>query len=135
MSVLKKHFDPKPLVIAERFQFHKRAQNIGESTTDYVGELRRFTIHCQYDTHLEEALSDRLVCGIRDERTHKKLLVIDKLTLARAIEIAQGEEAVNKNAEALKAKETTVMHLPIHVTDVEIHPMNKPNVGSKCRLP
>ena len=90
VSVLKKHFDPKPLVIVERFQFHQHAQNIGESIADYVAELRRFTVHCQYGTHLKEALRDRLVCGIRNERTWKKLLVIDKLTLTRAVEIAQG---------------------------------------------
>ena len=74
VSVLKKHFDPKPLVTAERFQFHQRAQNIGESIADYVAELGCSpTIHCQYGTHLEEALRDRLVCGIHDERTWKKL--------------------------------------------------------------
>ena len=57
---------------------------------------------------LEEALKDRLLSGMHDECTWEKLLVIDKLTLARAIEIAQGEEAVNKNTEALKTMETTL---------------------------
>ena len=89
-SFRKKHYDPKPLVIAERFQFHQHAQNIGESIADYVAELRQFTIHCQYGIHLEEVLRDRLVCGTCDESTRKKLLVVDKLTLAQAIEIAQG---------------------------------------------
>ena len=46
--------------------------------------------------------------GIHDECTWEKLLVIDKLTLAQAIEIAQREEAVSRNAEALKEKETTI---------------------------
>ena len=69
VSVLKKHFDPKPLVIAEKFQFHQQAQNICEFIADNVAELRWFTIHCQYGTHLEEAFKDCLVYGIRDERT------------------------------------------------------------------
>ena len=30
IAVLKKHFDPKPAVIAERFKFHKRDQLPGE---------------------------------------------------------------------------------------------------------
>ena len=71
VSVLKQLFNPKPLVIAERFQFHQHAQNIGESTEEYVAEFRRFTIHCQYGTHLEEALRDDLVCSICDEHTQK----------------------------------------------------------------
>ena len=34
------HFDPKPLVIAERFHFHKRAQASDESISNYVAKLR-----------------------------------------------------------------------------------------------
>ena len=41
-------------------------------------------------------------------RTQKKLLVIDNLTLAKAVEVAQGDEAADQNAEALKGKETTL---------------------------
>ena len=63
VDVLKRHFEPKPLVIAERFHFHKRAQAVGESIAEYMAELRRLTTHCNYRDHLEEALRDRLVCG------------------------------------------------------------------------
>ena len=52
VSVLKNNFNPKSLVIEERFQFHQHAENIGESIADYLAELRQFTIHCQYGTHL-----------------------------------------------------------------------------------
>ena len=31
VAALKGHFEPKPLVIAERFHFHRRAQAEGES--------------------------------------------------------------------------------------------------------
>ena len=48
------------------------------------------------------------MCRICDIFTQKKLLVIDKLILDQAIEIRQGQEVVNKNAETLKAKEITV---------------------------
>ena len=108
VGVLKKHFEPKPLIIAERFYFHKRDQNIGESISEYVAELRKLTTHCQYGTHLDEALRDRLVCGIRDVNTQKKLLTIQDLTLAKAIDIAQGEEAADRNAKALKGTEMNV---------------------------
>ena len=39
-EVLRSHFDPKPLVIAERFHFHRRDQAPGESISNYVAELR-----------------------------------------------------------------------------------------------
>ncbi len=108
VSTLKRHFEPKPLIIAERFYFHKRSQNIGESVSEYVAELRRLTTHCQYGTHLTEALRDWLVSGIRDAHTQKKLLTVEPLTLAQAIDIAQGEEAVERNSRALKGTEPTV---------------------------
>jgi hypothetical protein len=31
VAVLRKHFQPKPLVIAEHFHFHQHSQNVGES--------------------------------------------------------------------------------------------------------
>lgn len=31
VAALKGHYEPRPLVIAERFQFHRRAQAVGES--------------------------------------------------------------------------------------------------------
>lgn len=108
VSALKKHFEPKPLVIAERFHFHKRDQIMGESISEYVAELRRFATHCEYGAHLNEALRDRLVCGIRDGHTQKKLLTIADLTLAKAMDVAQGEEAAERNSKALKGMEAAV---------------------------
>ena len=35
-SLLKKYFDPKPAVIAERFKFHKRDQLLGEILVNYI---------------------------------------------------------------------------------------------------
>ena len=39
METLKKHFEPKPVVIAERFHFHSRNQAIGETISTYLAEL------------------------------------------------------------------------------------------------
>lgn len=63
-----------PLVIAERFHFHQRLQAVGESIADYIAELRRLTTHCEYGAHLDEALRDRLVCGLRNMSIQKKLV-------------------------------------------------------------
>ena len=38
-EVLKVHFEPKPLVIAERFLFHKRSQALGESIANYMAAV------------------------------------------------------------------------------------------------
>ena len=41
VGILKRHFEPKPLVIAERFRFHRRGQEPGETVSNFVAELRR----------------------------------------------------------------------------------------------
>ena len=45
VDLLKQHYEPKPLVIAERFHFHRRNQRDGESIADYMAELRRLSTH------------------------------------------------------------------------------------------
>ena len=50
---------------------NKRNQAVGESIVEYMAELRKLTTHCRFGDHLEleEALRDRLVCGIREMDT------------------------------------------------------------------
>lgn len=74
VTLLENHLSPKPLVIAERFRFHKRDQKEGETIPAYVAEKRKLSEHCSFDANLNDALRDRLVCGIRNENIQKKLL-------------------------------------------------------------
>ncbi|RXN05831.1 voltage-dependent L-type calcium channel subunit alpha-1D-like protein [Labeo rohita] len=45
-DTLQQHFSPKPLIIAERFRFHRRSQEESESVTQYVAVLRGLSEHC-----------------------------------------------------------------------------------------
>ena len=40
VDTLKRHFKPKPLVIAERFKFHRCSRAPGESVSSFVAALR-----------------------------------------------------------------------------------------------
>ena len=64
MDALSAHFSPKPLVIAERYRFHKRDTLPRESLAIYVAELCRFASHRNFGTNLDDCLRDRLVCGL-----------------------------------------------------------------------
>ncbi|MDD9817031.1 MAG: reverse transcriptase domain-containing protein, partial [Gammaproteobacteria bacterium] len=107
-DALKKHFGPKRIVIAERFRFHRREQAAGETVADYEAELRRLAIHCQFGEYLDQALRDRLVCGLKSEATQRRLLSEPDLTLKRAIEVAQSMEAAERNTQQLKGGEASV---------------------------
>ena len=113
VTTLKRHFEPKPLVIAERFHFHRRNQAMGESIADYIAELRRLSTHCEFGDYLDQALRDRLVCGLRSESAQKRLLSGAKLTLTKAMELSQGMEAAERNAKSLKGTEATIQKLSL----------------------
>jgi len=53
---LRQHFDPKPIVIAERYDFYKRDQAARERISEYLAELRRMATHCNFGNFLDQAL-------------------------------------------------------------------------------
>jgi len=67
-KLLKNHFEPKPLIIGERFTFHQQNQQVGDIVIEYLAELQRLATHCEFNDHLEEALCDRFVCGLKSEK-------------------------------------------------------------------
>ena len=73
VDAMTRHLKPKPLVVAERFKFHRRDQGEQESVSDYIAELRRLADKCRFGSPLEEALKDQLVCGLRNAAVQKKL--------------------------------------------------------------
>ena len=102
VKLLDDHLSPKPLVIAERFRFHKRDQKNGESIPVYVAELRKLSEHCDFKVNLNDALRDRLVCGIKYGNVQKKLLSESDLSLQKAIDIATAMETAAKDAVELQ---------------------------------
>lgn len=103
-EILKKHFSPKPIVIAERFRFHKRDQQMDESVKDFNVSLRKLSEFCDFGTNLKDALRDRFVCGLRNEGIQKKLLSIADLTYEKSLEIALAMESASKDVVELQAK-------------------------------
>ena len=41
MAAMKDHLNPRPIVIAERYKFHQRAQKDKESVAQYLAALRK----------------------------------------------------------------------------------------------
>ena len=87
-----RHFKPNLPVITERFAFHKCDQQPGEPIKEFLIELRHLTCTCNFGDFLEQALRDRLVCGMTNSSTQKKLLAEKNLNLQRAVDIATAAE-------------------------------------------
>ena len=87
--------------VYERYIFHRRQQEPGESFDVFVGDLRRLAKTCEYGAVEESAIRDRIVLGIRDDATRKKLLQTRKLDLTKAIDICRSSEATTRQMKAI----------------------------------
>ena len=105
VDVLTSRFQPKRLVIAEKFLFHKQVQAADESIAELDAALRKLAIHFEFGKMLEEMLRDRVVCGLHHEATQRCLLSEPALTYQKALEIAKGMEAADSNTVSFKARE------------------------------
>ncbi|XP_012826093.1 uncharacterized protein K02A2.6-like [Xenopus tropicalis] len=101
VNTLQAHFSPRPIVIAERFKFHKRNQAEGESVAQYVAVLKKLAEHCEFGDNLNDALRDRVVCGLCSESIQRKLLTESALTYQKAVDIAMSMEAVSRESQHL----------------------------------
>ena len=131
VTTLQEHLSPKPLEIGERFRFYKRNQHEGESILSYVAELRKLATHCNFGGNLNEALRDRLVCGLRNMQIQKRLLSEAKLKYSKAVEIAVAMETAIRDASELQS-ELNPNPVP-HVDKLTEH--NKPTPAKPATTP
>lgn len=75
----------------------------GENVSQYVAVLKQLSEHCDFGTHLEDALRDRFVCGLNNEAIQKRLLTESALTFHKAVEIALAAETVAREAKQLSS--------------------------------
>ena len=108
VTILKDYYEPKPLVIAERFRYRKCVQKSNQTATEYAAELRQLATNCDFGDRLDEALRDGFVSGVSSEACQRKLLSEDRLTFARAVELAVNMETAHRDAQQLrKCEEVT----------------------------
>ena len=52
VEVLQKHYDPKPSVTVQCYQFNTRNRLTGETIASYIAKLRHLAEHCKFGTAL-----------------------------------------------------------------------------------
>ena len=73
---LQKHFNPRFLVIAKRYEFGCRHQKESESIADFVADLRMLAARCNFKkSSLDETLRDKYVCGLQHEYIRSRLFI------------------------------------------------------------
>ena len=114
------HLAPKPLVIAERFYFHKRVSPL-KCTPLACRSFRNIAMSVlacliPYETDwcgpsLSDTLRDRRVCDMKDEKVQRRLLRISDLTFKKALEEAEIAERAAKDAAQFHEAEAEVHKL------------------------
>jgi hypothetical protein len=81
----------------ERYLFNRRVQEASEKFDGFVTELRRLIRSCDYGELEDSILKDRIVIGVRDDTTRRKMLQTRKLDLNQAIDICRASEMATKH--------------------------------------
>ena len=75
---LDKQYGVKKLILAERYRFYSYKQPKTQSLTDYVAELRRLALTCDWnEAQLADNLRDKFVMRLYNEHLLQKLLTHD----------------------------------------------------------
>ena len=97
-KLLKDHYQPEPIVIAERHKFWTAHQDENETVAEYIAKLKKLASTCSFGSFLDEALRDRLVSGLHSKmaRAQRQLLTVRDLTFIAAKERCIADEMAVK---------------------------------------
>ena len=102
-TLLRGHYKPTRLKVAERYRFHSASQKPGQSIVDFVRELKRLAGTCEFTSEqLSDSLRDRFICGLRSEQIKRKLLSAN-FTFQEAVDAAIAQEIAQKDVRDLGA--------------------------------
>ena len=101
IEAFERHCVGETNVTYERYEFNRRVQEPAERFDNFLAAIRRLVRTCEYGTLEESILRDRIVMGIRDDATRRKMLQTRKLTLEMAIDICKSSEAASRQLKAI----------------------------------
>lgn len=120
VKVVRDHYEPPPPVMQQRFSFHSRSRQPGESIMEFVTDLKKLSEHCEFGDSLNDMLRDRLMCGVNNDRVQRSLLnESSMLTFEKAFNIAQALEASDHDVKELQTSSTASQNIHKGNTDLE----------------
>ena len=94
--------------IYERYVFNNHSQRDGESMESFATSLRSVAITCGYCNCLHDSLiRDRIVTGICDDETRKRLLQERNLDINKCTDICKGVEAAKVRVKTMASSVDT----------------------------
>ncbi|RXN31866.1 Retrovirus-related Pol poly from transposon [Labeo rohita] len=101
LDALGAYFKPAKNVIYERYMFGCCKQEVDEPIDSFLTRLRERASTCDYKELKDEMIRDRLVLGIANENTRRRLLRERELTLSQSVEICRLAEAMEQRVKTI----------------------------------
>ena len=127
LELMERHCIGQTNVIYERYCFNNRNQESGELFDCYLTALKALAKTCNFGALTDELIRDRIVCGIRDGGTRKRLLQEAKLTMRRCLDVCRSVETTETQVKAMSDKDD--IHSLKHRPDV----VSKRGIMVECK--
>ena len=98
------HCIPRSNVTWERHVFNTPNQHDDETIDQYITDLKKKAQTCEFQNLKDGLVRDRVVCGIRCDKTCSRLLKEPYLTLQKAIDICRANEATTKQMKSFATR-------------------------------
>ena len=92
----------------DRYVFNNKKQEDDESIDAYVAELHTLAKHCNFQDLHDSLIKDRIVLGVADPSTKKKLLEKRNLDLKECINICRAAEATDARVKDMAGATSTI---------------------------
>ncbi|KAF0310863.1 hypothetical protein FJT64_018275 [Amphibalanus amphitrite] len=90
VDAMESHLRKQRSVLVDRRAFYARVQEEGENFEEFLCGAKELAAFCDFCTHCYDSrLRDKIVCGLRDEETVKRLLEDPELDLKKAVDICR----------------------------------------------
>ena len=125
LQILQKQFQPSLNVVAERYRFRQRSQQVGEKIDTFISALRELAKTCDFGDVLDQMIRDQVVEKTNSGKIRERLLMEKDLTLSKTREIAHREENAVREARALSQGTESNSTTPASVNKVGLRRGNK----------
>lgn len=98
-------FTPKKNLTVERHRFFTRNQQEHETVEQYVFDLNKLAMSCEFKELKEDLVKDKMICGLREEALRERLLREYDLTLKKALDICSVAEMSRAQANNMKTEQ------------------------------
>ena len=126
---------PRKNEVYESFVFHSRNQTKDVQFDSFLMDIKKLVKTCGFDQQEDRMLRNRIVIGIDDKQTQKKMLEMDSLDLEKAIKIGRASEVTKQQTKEMqKQRHTQSTSTTIDAVNLSNNKYNMKNKGSSSKV-